>query len=62
MAHKTHRLVWPKFGHPALSWQFLNYALNTEFVAVPVGLLQKKTPFKNSILFKNNNSFTIFAK
>ena len=31
----------PKFGHPALSSEFYNHALKTEFVAV-IGILRKK--------------------
>ena len=27
------RVTSPKFGHPALSWEFYNHALNTMFVA-----------------------------
>ena len=38
---KIDRLASPKFGHPALSLEFQNYAFNTEFVAA-VGILLEK--------------------
>ena len=34
------RIACLKFGHPALSSEFSNYALNTEFVSA-VGMVQK---------------------
>ena len=46
-----------KFGHPVQSSEFLNYALNTKFVAA-VGMLRKKTfvswnSFKTKQFYKN---------
>ena len=54
------RVECPKFGHPALSSEFENFELNTEFVAA--AKKKNKITIRNLKIFKTNNPFTIFKK
>ena len=55
------RVACPKFGHPALSLQFYNYALNTDFVAA-VGILREKITIRKLKPLQKNCSILINAK
>ena len=48
----NHRVACPKFGHPALSSEFKNYALNTGCIAA-VDMLRKKNTIRKLKQFQN---------
>ena len=57
-------MAGPKFGHPSLSSDIYNYALNLELeVALGMAIRTKIISRSESTnIFKTNSQFTIFAK